>query len=65
MQSPHILPSVNMQIDLEPFLSFRYAFESFVTAAGVNEVGVEAAVEFMGRDGWVFVGPWGPRGVLV
>ena len=54
-----------MQIDLEPFLPFRYAFERFVTAAGIDEVGVEAAAKFVGRDGWIFVGPWGARVVLV
>ena len=54
-----------MQIDLEPFLPFRYAFESFVTAAGVGEVGVKAAAELVGRDGWVFMRPWRPRVVLV
>ena len=54
-----------MQIDLEPFLPLRYAFERFVPAARVGEVGVEAAAEFVGRDGWIFVRPWRPRVVLV
>ena len=54
-----------MQVDLEPLLPFRYAFEGFVTATGVGEVGVEAAAELVGRDGWVFMRPWRPRVVLV
>ena len=54
-----------MQIDLEPFLPFRYAYESFVTATRIGKVGVEAAAKFVRRDRWVFVGPWGARVVLV
>ena len=65
MQSPHIFPPIHVQIDLEPFLPFRYAFESFVAAAGVGEVGVEAAAEFVGGDRWIFVRPRRPGVVLV
>ena len=54
-----------MQIDLEPFLPFGYAFESFVTPTRIGEVGVEAAAEFVRGDRWIFVRPWGPRVVLV
>ena len=65
MQSPHIFPPVNVQMDLEPFLPFRYAYESFITATRIGKVGVEAAAKFVGGDRWVFVGPWGARVVLV
>ncbi len=65
MQSPHIFPPVNVQIDLEPFLPFRYAFESFATAAWVGKMSVEAAAEFVRGDGWVFMGAGGARVVLV
>ena len=65
METPHLLPPIEMQVCLKTLAPFRDPLQRFAPATRVAEAGVEATIEFVGRDGWVLMWSWGPGTVFV